>query len=103
MNVYSEIKEIAELNARIEELTKKVNEKIDADGLDFTTAVFVKGCMEKDGHLYTELGNKLDRDGLVDDDYYCDQSQGYIEDDFYGHLYFATDEKGTFVRVYFNV
>lgn len=103
MNVYSEIKEIAELNARIEELTKKVNEKIDADGIDFTTAVLIKGCIEKDGHLYKESGRKLDHDGLVDDDYYCDQNQGYIEDYFYGHLYFATDEKDTFVRVYFNV
>ena len=94
---------IAELNEKIIELSNQmIMKEIDTDGLSLNHAELVKGCIEENGHLYDRDGNQLDRDGLVDDEYYCFQMQGFIEDDFYGTLYYATDEQGTFVKVPFN-
>mgnify|MGYP003429945535 CR=1 FL=1 len=102
MRVYEELKEIALMNEKTEELSEKVAEKIDAVCADFAFAKIVRGCEEKNGHLYNSDGKRLDNYGLVDDDYYCYQEQGYIEDDFYGRLYFATDEKGVFIEIPFS-
>lgn len=103
MQIYKELKEIAELNTRIIELSNQMQIKgIDLDGLNLERAEFVKNCVEENGHLYNKDGCKLDNSGLVDDEYYCEQHQGYIEDDYYGTLYYATDEEGTFISVPFN-
>lgn len=103
MIVYEELRQIAELNEKIIELSNQMEMKgIDTDGLNLNCAELVKGCIEENGHLYDRDGNKLDRDGLIDDEYYCHQTQGFIEDDYYGTLYYATDEAGTFVKIPFN-
>ena len=102
MNIYKEIKQIAELNAMITDLSNNLEEKeFDTDGLDFYNAYFVRECVEEDGRLYNKDGSRLDNSGLVDDDYYCYQRVGYLEDDFYGTLYYATDEVGVFVAIPF--
>lgn len=102
MIIIPEIKRVAGLNVRIERLSKIIAEKMDADGLDFRSAYFVDGCKERNGHLYSN-GEQLDRDGLVDDLYYCEQYTGYCEDDFYGTLYFKTNVPGQFVAVPFSM
>lgn len=102
MNTYKEIKKIAELNEMIIDLNNNLaKSKLDTDGLDFRSAYFVRNCIEEDGHLYDYDGNRLDNYGLTDDDYYCCQYTGYCEDDFYGTLYYVTDEEGVFVAVPF--
>lgn len=102
MNVYKEIKKIAELNETIVDLNNNLEENgFDTDGLDFRSSCFIRNCIEENGHLYDCDGNRLDNSGLVDDDYYCCQYTGYCEDDFYGTLYYATDEEGVFVAVPF--
>ena len=102
MNIYNEIKQIAEMNDIRDELVNKLTEKgFEADGLDFERAYFVKNCVEENGHLYNYDGDRLDNCGLVDDDYYCTQYTGYCEDDFYGTLYYATDIEGLFVAIPF--
>ena len=102
MNIYKEIKKIAELNEVIIDLNNNLEENgFDTDGLDFRSAYFIKNCVEENGHLYDYDGNRLDTSGLVDDDYYCCQHTGYCEDDFYGTLYYATDEERVFVAVPF--
>lgn len=100
MIVLPEIKKIAGLNAAILRLSEILREKMDTEGLDWTSAYFVDGCKERNGHLYRR-GEMLDRDGLVDDLYYCEQYTGYCEDDFYGTLYFKTNVPGQFVAVPF--
>ena len=101
MNVNAvEIAKIAELNEEIKRLCEVVEEKLDCDGLDLGCACFVENCVEKNGHLY-EAGGRLDNCGMVDNDYYCNQHTGYLGDDFYGTLYYATDKKGVFVAVPF--
>lgn len=102
MNTYNEIKRIAEINnARIEFVNNLVEKGLETEGIDFEGAYFVRNCVEENGHLYDYDGNRLDNSGLVDDDYYCCQHTGYCEDDFYGTLYYATDEEGVFVAVPF--
>lgn len=102
MNIYPELKKIASLNERINNLGIRLGEKIDADGLELKYAHFITGCKEKNGHLYQD-GCRLDNCGLVDDNYYCNQHAGYCEDDFYGTLYFKTNVPGQFVAVPFEM
>jgi hypothetical protein len=102
MIVMPEIAKIAGLNAKIKHLAGILENKMDTDGLDFQNAYFVNGCKEKNRHLY-QGDSRLDRDGLVDNLYYCCQYTGYCEDDFYGTLYFKTNVPGQFVAVPFSM
>lgn len=103
MNIYPEIKQIVELNEKITQLIEKLSSQIDVDGYDFNHAYFVKNCEEINNHLYDSAGNQFDNDGLIDDDYYCCQYNGYCEDDFHGTLYFKTDVPGQFVAIPFDI
>ena len=102
MTIIPELKKIAGTNARIKRLAEIVSRKIDADGLDLEAAYLISGCSVKGNHLYRN-GNRLDNCGLVDDLYYCNQYTGYIEDEFYGTLYFKTDVPGQYVAVPFQM
>lgn len=73
----------------------------DLDGLRIEEAELISGCKEHKGHLYKD-GCLLDNGGLVDDDYYCYQENGYCEDDYNGTLYFKTNVPGQFVAVPFE-
>lgn len=102
MVIYEELKQIAEINKKRIELSNILFEKMDLDGLNLETAEFIKDCVAENGHLYDKNGNQLDNYGLVDDEYYCSQSKGYLEDDYHGTLYYATEEEGTFIKVHFS-
>ena len=102
MNVYKELKEIALLNEKIIELCEKIEQELDIEDLDLRSTRIVRNCEERKGHLYDGKGKKLDNYGLVYDNYYCYQLQGYCEDDFYGRLYYATDENGVFIEIPFQ-
>ena len=92
MKVYKEIKEITKCNGKIRSLAQRLEKKMDTDGVDWSTAVF------------DTMGKKdIERLELVDDEYYVQQWTGYIEDDFYGYLYFKTDVPGQYVKVYFHM
>ena len=100
MIVIPEIKKIAGAMKKIERLIERCERQFDCDGLDFRSAYLIDGCAERNGHLY-QNGDQIDRDGLVDDLYYCTQYTGYLGDDFYGTLYFKTNVPGQFVAVPF--
>lgn len=94
MIVYKEIKEIAKSNAKIAHLVQKLEDKgFDAYGIEWNTTTFVSLSKED-----IESLNLSETEG-----YYVSQSQGYIEDDFFGHLYFKTNVPGQYVRVYFQM
>lgn len=95
MNVYKEAKEIAKCNAKILSLAEKLSGKIDAEGLDWSSATFVS--------LSKEDIDDFDPITSVTEDYLVDQSTGYCEDDYYGYVYFKTDVPGQFVRIYFEM
>lgn len=102
MNIYSELKKIAGLNKRIQQLSENLMNKIDLDDLDLNSATLICGCSEKHGHLY-QNGVRLDNSGLVDNDYYCRQYTGCCEDDYYGTVYFKTNVPGQFVSIRFGM
>lgn len=102
MNIYPEIKKIAGKNEEIRRLGDKLAEKIDCEGLCLEQAYFINGCKERGGHIYKD-GKRLDKDGLVDGNYYCTQHTGYCEDDYYGTLYFKTNIPRQFVAVPFEM
>lgn len=83
-------------------LVEKLADKLDIEGLDWSSAELISGCTERNGHLYEE-GERLDKDGLVDDLYYCTQYTGYSADYFSGTLYFKTNVPGQFVAVPFEM
>lgn len=100
MEIYPEIKKIAGLIKKIENLVNRVELKVlDIDDLDFFAAQLIDGCSEKNGKLYRN-GGKIAGDGAGE--YYCDQHTGYCEDYFYGTLYFKTNVPGQFVAVPFS-
>ena len=102
MIIYEELKKIAEINQQRTELANVLCEKMDLDGLHIENAELINGCVAENGHLYDRDGNQLDNCGLVDNEYYCNQSKGFLDDDFHGVLYYATDKEGTFIRVPFS-
>lgn len=93
MNIYPEIKKIATSVAKINRLAEQVSQKMDIEGIEWFTAELV--------HLNHEQIKRLGE--CVDNDYYCNQWQGYIEDSFHGYLYFKTNVPGEFVRVHFDI
>jgi hypothetical protein len=104
MQIIHELKRIAAANAKRDYWIKQLelSGKVEMDDLHIESAYLIDGCKEKNGHLY-QNGWCLDNSGLVDDQYYCYQTQGYHEDDFYGTLYFKTNVPGQFVQVPFHM
>lgn len=103
MQIIHEIKKIAAANDKRDHWIKQLElSGFETDDLCLENARLIDGCKEKNGHLFR--GNRmLDNNGLVDDQYYCFQVQGYCEDDFYGTLYFKTNVPGQFVEVPFHM
>ena len=103
MNVYKELKEIVDLNNKIKILAQLFEDKFeDIDGLDFSNIYIIEGCIVKNNRLYDSKNNRLDNGGgIVDNDYFCHQTTGCCEDDFYGTMYFATEVEDTYIAVPF--
>lgn len=101
MTIYPEIKKIANKLSQIQMLVNRLqgNADFDTEGLDFYTAEIVSGLSAREDGLYKNDCLIAENEG----DYYCNQSTGYCEDDYYGYLYFKTDVPGQFVRIYFNM
>lgn len=96
MNIYKEIKEIAKCNSKIKRLADKVNEKMQTDNFSCNDIEW------ETARLVTMSRKDLEKLDLVDDDYYSEHHRGYLEDDFYGWLYFKTDVPGQYVKVHFS-
>lgn len=98
MKIYKKVKRITNKLAQVHYLIEQLETEIECDGIDWSTARLVSGLKEKPDGLY--------QDGVMiaewADECYVNQSQGYLEDDYYGHLYFKTDVPGQFVKVWFD-
>lgn len=103
MQIINELKRIAAANAKRDYWIKQLElSGFETDDLHLENARLIDGCKEKNGHLFRGKC-MLDNSGLVDDQFYCHQTQGYCEDDFYGTLYFKTNVPGQFVQVPFHM
>lgn len=101
MRTFKEVKKIAKMMSQIHRLAKSLenNPDFDCEGLDWSSVEFVSGLQERNDGLYQE-GCRIATESF---DFYCDQSTGFCEDDYYGWIYFKTDVPGQFVRVYFHI
>lgn len=96
-DVYDELKEIADVNKKIEELTEKFMEKWRPSPavLNLLEAYSISDCIYDGDTLYDDKGNTLTYTGIMQDEY------GYLDDYYgcYGTAYFATHEVGTYIVV----
>ena len=101
MRIFKEVKKIANKMSQIHQLIKKLenNPHFDAEGLEWESVEFVSGLQEKKDGLYKN-GRRIAKNGF---DYYCAQTTGFCEDDYYGWVYFKTDVPGQFVKVFFHM
>lgn len=101
MSYAKDLKKLAKLKARLDRMVEHIikTADLDTDGLELHGADLITGCTERNGRLYHQ-GHCIGRD---EGDYYCNQSQGYCEDHFFGYLYFKTDVPGEYVRIYFDM
>lgn len=91
MKIHKEIAKILDLQNKITEQVKQLNEKIDVSGIDFSTAQLVE---------LTDEQIKMYKDDL-NNNYLVHQHNPY-NDWYYGWLYFATKEKNKFIKVAFE-
>lgn len=99
----SEIKEYLGLR---EEVNKKIDKIIYDNGLegcDFNSLEIVENynVCSKNGkkYLVNKEGCKIADET---DNYFVDQYTGYFGDDYYGYVYLPTDEKGTYIKIYYE-
>ena len=112
----SYFEQIAELNERRlavqnalekeKEENERLLEELPLNEMYFEQARFVRGCEEKNGHLYQD-GKRLDNDRMpatYKNVWYTHQTaDGYCEDSYFGTLYFKTKEPGVFVAVPYSI
>lgn len=100
MPIYENVEKIAQLNTVWENLVLLLEKELDAEGIDWRTAVVVSGLRADGDYLY-------DTDGTViaenEGEYYVNQSHGLIPDRFFGVLYYRTAAEGVFVRVNYDM
>lgn len=100
MKIYPEAKQIAGAMDKARRLSQKLEDKTEACDLEWETATLIDGCKEKNKRLYDSSGKWLGNNEF--NEYYLEQHQGYIEDDYFGYCYFKTNVPGQFVRVHFH-
>lgn len=59
-------------------------------------------CTVKDDCLYDNKGRRLASGGPVDNKFFCNQSTGYCEDDYHGDMYYVVDDKGTYIKIWYE-
>lgn len=94
MKIFKEVKEIAKAMSKVRNLSMKMAEYIDPEGIDWSSAAFVSLDKEDIEHF---------DESEITDEYFVDQWTGYCEDDYHGYLYFKTDVPGQYVRVRFDM
>lgn len=100
--------EIASLKSKINKifLRPQVAEEFE-DMTYFEVEGFERNCIEQNGLLYDSNGcclaegDKWEPTGMIDNLYYVDQHSGYLEDDYYGTMYYKISDK-LFVKVSYN-
>lgn len=92
---------LAILKAKENKIEETISEEFE-DCSNYEVMDILYNCTVKDDCLYNNKGCKLANGGLIDDKYFCNQSVGYCEDDYYGYMYYPVDDKGTYVKVWYD-
>lgn len=98
---------IAILNNKINKILARPQVVEVFEDIGFNIDGFEYNCTEKNGLLYHNNGNpiaegdKYSSTGMIDDLYYVDQHTGYLEDDYYGIMYYKISD-GLFVKIEYS-
>lgn len=100
--------EIASLQSKINKILSRnqVAEEFE-DMTFFKIEGFERNCIEQNSALYAgdgyyiADGDKYEPTGMIDDLYYVNQHSGYLEDDYYGTMYYKISDK-LFVKVSYS-
>ena len=99
MPIYENVEKIAQLNTVWENLVLLLEQELDAEGIDWRTAVVVSGLRADGDYLYEDDTVIAENEG----EDYVNQSQGIIPDHFFGFLYYRTETEGQYVRVNYDM
>ena len=96
MPIYENVEKIAQLNTVWENLVLLLEQELDAEGIDWRTAVVVSGLRADGEYLYDTEGNVVAEEAA--ECYAGSQNIAFRETDF-DVLYYRTSAEGVFVRV----
>ena len=99
MPIYENVEKIAQLNTVWENLVLLLEKELDAEGIDWRTAVVVSGLRADGDYLYEDDTVIAENEG----EFYVNQSQGINPDHFFGALYYRTETEGQYVRVNYDM
>lgn len=99
----SEIKKYFEMRENLFKKLEKLLNKVGIEGCDLNTLDIKKNCKIIDRNnqkiLVDEDGEEF---GEQCDNYFVNQWTGYCCDDYHGYIYLPTDEKGTYIEMYYS-
>ena len=101
MKIFDDVEKIAQLNTVYENLVLKLEGELDAEGIDWRTAVIVSGMRADGEYLYDENGDVVAED--CGSDYYVAACEETIPGRYIGNLYYRTSEDGQYVRVNYEM
>ena len=99
MPIYENVEKIAQLNTVWENLVLLLEQELDAEGIDWRTAVVVSGLHADGDYLYKDGTVIAENEG----EYYVNQSTGVVPDHYFGVLYYRTETEGWYVRVNYDM
>ena len=99
MPIYENVEKIAQLNTVWENLVLLLEQELDAEGIDWRTAVVVSGLRADGDYLYEDGTVIAENEG----EYYVNQSEGIVPDHYFGVLYYRTETEGQYVRVNYDM
>lgn len=99
----SEIKKYLEMRENLFKKLEKLLNKSGIEGYDLNTLDIKKNCKIIDRNnqkiLVDEDGEEF---GEQCDNYFVNQWTGHCCDDYHGYIYLPTDEKGTYIEMYYS-
>lgn len=109
INAAAEAKQKLLLLAKLTAEAQRLHDELAKDWLEdcayWGTDEIYHNCTIDDEGLKDAAGNLLSDDGRCMDEpfgYFVNQSCGYCEDDYYGTMFVAVDDNGTFVGVTYS-
>ncbi len=100
MPIYENVEKIAQLNTVYENLVLKLEGELDAEGIDWRTAVMVQGLCTDGDYLYDEDGEEI---AEANGEYFIKPNEGSTTGHYFGVLYYKTETEGQYVRVNYDM
>ena len=101
MKIFDDVEKIAQLNTVYENLVLKLEEELDAEGIDWRTAVIVSGMRTDGEYLYDENAAVVAEN--CESDYFISACDEIMPGRYVGNLYYRTSVEDQYVRVNYEI